>query len=163
MKLLFFLAILGVGGVIYLLWPTSGFPPPPPDSLISYEPADNENPYRRAFYTDLDRSEIVSYYIQTFNSLFQIRLNLPPEDAQLVIRDQTRSGFLEELVHPGKDALYINGFYPSKPQDIFVRDGKIYRGKITVRYVPSHPVTRLTGLGLILISAYLLMKTSKYV
>jgi hypothetical protein len=157
-KINIFLALLALVGVWYFLIPSPELPDPPGDSLVSHEPADTESPYRKAYYTNLKREEIMSYYKKVFYSPGQIRLNLPPEDAQIVIRDQTRSNFLEELVHPGKEVLYVNGFYPDKPQDQIIRNDKIYIGKITVRMVPTHPITRLTGWGLTLLSIYLLIR-----
>lgn len=144
----------------YLLSPIPAFPSPPPGSLISTEPGDSESVYRRAFYTQLSRTEIIAYYKGIYTSPF-ITLNHPPEDAQTAIRDQTKSSWLEQLVHPGKDSLYINGFYPTKPTEQFNFNGVHWQGKITVRLFPSHPVTRLTVLLMAGVSFYLL--TKKYV
>lgn len=142
--------------VYYLLSPVPGFPPPPPGSLISAEPADTESIYRHAFYTNLSRSEIMAYYHSRFGK--SLRLNHPPEDAYSLVRDQTHSSWLEELVHPWKDSIYINGFYPTKPAEQINFGSVHYAAKITVRYIPSHPVTRLTVLGLVGVSLYFLAK-----
>lgn len=147
---------------IYLVWPTPDLPEPPPGSLKSVEPADTETVLRQAFYTDLSRADVIAYYKQAFRAPLQIRLNHPPEDAAVVIRDQTRSNYLEELVHPGKEALFINGFVPEKIQDTIVRNGKVYKSKITVHMVPSGISTRLTVLLMLGISAYLLARELKY-
>lgn len=132
---------------LYLLWPTPGFPPPPPDSFISTEPADTESVYRIAFYTNLSRAEIINYYKDQWSRPF-VRLNHPPEFSFEYIRDQTRSSWLEEFVHPWKDSLYINGFYPTTPQEQFNFVGDHYIGKITLHYFSSFPATRLTVLAL---------------
>ncbi len=155
--LLVFIVVLAFIG-IYLILPSPTFPNPPPGSLISVEPADTESTYRQAFYTNLSRAEIIQYYKQAFRTPLQLRLNHPPEDAATFIRDQTRSSFLEELVHPGKEVLFINGFVPKEVADTIVRDNKVYQSKITVRYVPSSVPTRLTVLLMLTISLYLLFR-----
>jgi hypothetical protein len=156
------LVILAILGLVYLLWPTPKFPQPPSGALVSQEPADTESVYRKAFFTDLNREQVMAYYKLNLSSPGLIRLNLPPEDAQSLIRDQTRSNFLEELVMPGKETFFINGYYPDKPQDVIIRDGKKYAGKITIRQVPSHPLTRVTGWGLTVTSLYFISKLLKY-
>ena len=143
--------------IYYLLFPVPGFPPPPPNSLVSTEPADTESIYRKAYYTDLSREQIINYYKTQWRWPF-IRLIIPPEDAQTVIRDQTRSSWLEKFVHPIKDSLYVNGFYPNKHTEQINIDGVHYQAKITARYIPSHPITRLTVLALASVSGYLLIK-----
>jgi hypothetical protein len=143
---------------IYLLLPTPGFPTPPPGVLLSDEPADTESMYRRAYYTDLSREEILGHYSKVFAHPLQFRLNLPPEDAYAVIRDQTRSSYLEELIHPWKESLYVNGFVPVLPQDEIKVQGRVFANKITVRLVPSHPVARITVLFMTATCLYLITK-----
>ena len=146
-----------ISAVSYLIYPVPGFPSPPPGSLVSTEPADTESIYRKAFYTNLSREEVVSYYKNLWRGPF-IRINHPPEEAQTMIRDQTRSSWLEELVHPLKDSLYINGFYPTKPTEQININKVHYLAKITVHHFPSHPFTRLTVLLMASLSSYLLLK-----
>ncbi|MGB6838854.1 MAG: hypothetical protein WBE27_01050, partial [Microgenomates group bacterium] len=71
------------------------------------------------------------------------RLNYPPEEAQTVIRDQTRSTFLEEIVHPFRESLFVNGFEPKDPKDVVFIENKVWRQKITIRLVPSKGIVRL--------------------
>ncbi|OGC91954.1 hypothetical protein A3D85_02465 [Candidatus Amesbacteria bacterium RIFCSPHIGHO2_02_FULL_47_9] len=155
MKIVAFL--LCIFAALYLVWPTPGFPPPPPDSFISNEPADTESIYRTAFYSNLSRAEVINYYKSQWHWPF-IRLNHPPEFSFEFIRDQTRSSWLEELIHPWKDSLYINGFYPTTPQEQFNFNGHHYISKITLHYFPSSPITRLTILALTTISIYWLAR-----
>ena len=117
-----------------------------PDALRSLEPADTETPNRQAYFTNLTREQIMDYYKQNFSGILSYRLNYPPEEAQSLIRDQTQSSFLEEIVHFGKQSLYINGFVPTKATEQINRNGVHYTTKVTVRYVPSGYVTRLTVL-----------------
>ncbi|KKU97817.1 hypothetical protein A2701_02075 [Candidatus Amesbacteria bacterium RIFCSPHIGHO2_01_FULL_47_34] len=151
----------------YLLLPDPGFPPPPPGSLVSTEPADTESIYRRAYFTDLSRQEIMEYYSSTFALRFlpwvQLRLNNPPEESQTVIRDQALTSWLEELVHPWRESVYINGFYPTLPTQAINVAGKHYEAKITVRLLPSHPVTRLTVLAMTSIITAVLFKEFTHV
>jgi hypothetical protein len=92
-----------------------------------------------------------------------LRLNHPPEDSLTLIRDQTKSSWMEELVHPLIDNLYINGFYPTKPTEQININGVHYQAKITVRYVPSSFTTQITVLLLIMVSGYLLFKEYSHV
>lgn len=142
---------------LYLIWPSVKFPNPPPESLQSFEPADTESPNRRAYFTNLNRTEVMAYYRQNFN-IRALRLNHPPEEAPVLIRDQTRSSWLEELYLPLRDGFLINGFYPTKPTEQININNVHYDGKITVRYLPSHPVARLTVFSLAIISGYLLYR-----
>ena len=155
-KVIVFLLVLLT--VYYLLLPSPRFPQPPPDSLRSNEPGDLETTYRRAYYTNYSRSEILKYYADQFRLPGQIFLNYPPEDAFSLIRDQTKSSWLQELVHPWRESLYINGFYPTKPTEQIYIDGIHYLNKITLHYFPSPQVTRLTVLLLTGISIYFLLR-----
>lgn len=151
--------------IFYLILPDPDFPDPPPDALQSNEPADTETPLRRAYFTDATREEVMVHYVSQLKSsrlanipLPTYRLNYPPEEAQTLIRDQTRSTFLEEIVHPFRESLFVNGFEPKEEKDIILVAGKIWRQKITVRLNPSNYVTRLTvivlGLGLFWIAIH---------
>ena len=153
------LVIVFLSAVVCLLLPAPAFPPQPAGSVRSNEPGDMESIYRRAYYTNYPRSEILEYYGRVFKIPgIQYLLNYPPEQAATLIRDQTRSSWLQEIVHPLRESLYINGFYPTKPTEQINIGGIHYISKITVRYIPSHPVTRLTVLLLVLICGYWLYK-----
>jgi len=138
--------------IFYLLLPTPSFPEPPPDALQSDEPADLEDPLRRGYFTDLSRQEVLEHYQKEFNksplgnfSLPTYRLNYPPEEAQTRIRDQTRSTFLEEIVHPFRESLFINGFEPKFDKDVILIEDKIWRQKIIVKYVQSRTFIRVVA------------------
>lgn len=146
--ILVLLSFLTVALAIYLVLPSPAFPKTPPNTLQSTEPGDMESTYRRAYYTNYSRTEIMNFYRQQFTFPLQIRLNYPPEDAYTFIRDQTKSSWLEELVHPGRESLYVNGFYPTKPTEQINIDGVHYLNKITIHYYPSQPVSRLIVLAL---------------
>lgn len=161
MKYLFIGLLVLIG--IYLALPSPSFPVVPPGSIRSDDPGDTESIYRRAYFTNLTRPEIMDYYDKAFYSPIQYRLKLPPEDAYSVIRDQTRSSFLELIVHPGRESLYINAFVPTKPTEQINIDGIHYLNKITIHYLPSHPVSRLTVLSLVALLLIWLIKEYSHV
>lgn len=135
----------------YLLLPNPTFPAPPPDASQSQEPADSENvSIRRAYFTNYTRAEVLDWYKSEFKKssflgipLPTYLLNYPPEDAQTIIRDQTRSTFLQEIVHPFRESVYINGFEPTQAKDTIIIDNRHWRQKITIRFVPSLVLIRL--------------------
>lgn len=141
---------LGLSFVFYLITPLNSFPQPPEAVLTSNEPADQETPLRRGYYTDLSRAEILTHYQNQFGGF---RLNYPPEEAQTLVRDQTQSTFLEELNHPLRESLYINGFEPEISgktdwQPLVVSE-KVWRQKITIRHITSALWLRLfVGFGI---------------
>lgn len=138
------LFVFGAGFLVYLLLPSPQFPTPPPQSVQSSEDADIESPLRRAYFTNYTREQIIAHYKNQFRyGPVTLELNYPPEDAQTLIRDQTRSRYLEELVHPFRESIYINGFVSLVPKDDIWYKQVHYQEKITVRYVPSNAVTRI--------------------
>lgn len=143
--------ILSIIFLFYLLLPNPTFPEQLPNSLQSEEPADTETDLRRAYFTNSTRSEVMDHYKkQLQHSAFMnlplptYRLNYPPEEAQVLIRDQTRSTFLEEVVHPFRESFFINGFKPKEEKDAIFIGGKAWRQKIIVRFVPSNRIFRIT-------------------
>lgn len=66
--------------------------------------------------------------------------NYPPENARTLIRDQTDSTFLQELVHPFRESWYINGYEPKIYLDRppFEIDGVYYNQKIIIRQLPGN-------------------------
>lgn len=135
--------------LLYLVIPSPDFPQPLSDSLQSDEPADTETPLRRGYFTDMTRDEVMTHYYNQFSKskngvpLVTYKLNYPPEDSQTLIRDQTRSTFLEEIVHPFRESIFVNGFEPSEDKDLIRVGGKQWRQKVIVRYYPSNIISRL--------------------
>lgn len=154
-----FIAILDLIFFIYLLLPVPDFPVPPPDSIQSHEPADTETPLRRAYFTNSTREEVMDWYKDQMREspLYNItlptyRLNYPPEEAQAIIRDQTRSTFLEEIVHPFRESIFINGFEPKEKKDAIFIEGRDWRQKIIVKFVPSGILAKIMVFVLINVS-----------
>lgn len=136
--------------LLYLVIPPPQFPAQMPESFKSNEPADIETPLRQGFYTDWERAQIMDYFKRQFSlsSLLAIplptlELNYPPEEAQTIIRDQTQSRYLEEFAHPLRESLYVNGFFAQKASERMFANGREYKTKVIIRYVPSNPVVRL--------------------
>lgn len=147
LSIIFFTICLAFLG--YLLLPNPVFPVPPQGILKSTEPADLETPLRQGYFTNSTREQVMIWYKnQLDRSMFHnvpfltLRLNYPPEDAQTIIRDQTRSTFLEELAHPFRESIYVNGFVPPGG-DGFNIGGVHYDQKIIVKYVPSSQSVRI--------------------
>jgi len=147
----------------YLSLPNLEFPVPLPDALQSFEPADTEVASRKSYFTNFNRENVVIYYAETFFlvgagmvNFIPIRLNYPPEEAQTIIRDQTRSSYLEELVYPFRESLFINGFNPASPKDAILIENKEWQQKITVKFVSSTPWVRVT-LGMVSILLILVL------
>jgi hypothetical protein len=153
----------GIALLVYLVWPAPPFPTTLWDFVPSSEPADKESPLRRGYYTNLTREQLMSHYVAEFG--WGERLNYPHEDAQTLIRDQTKATFLEEIVHPLRESLYIAGNELGSNGGTFTVDGKTFKQKVIVKYVPSNVFVRLlTGLstlGLIWLLAREWVKTVK--
>src|SRR3989344_4888923 len=122
----------------YLLIPSLVFPIPPADALQSNEPADTEDSLRRSYFTNFDREQVVEYYRRQYMNgnfilrFLTLRLNYPPEEAQSIIRDQTRSSYLEEIAHPFRESLFVNGFKPQEEKDAIFIDNRFWVQKVTV-------------------------------
>jgi hypothetical protein len=168
LKLFYLLFSLTV--LLYVALPNFDFPLPPPGSLQSNEPADRETEFRRAYFTDLTRAEVLDWYRNQFNrskifnlTLPTLLLNYPPEESQTIIRDQTRSTFLQEIVNPFRETVFVNGYEP-KPDDDenkIVIDGKRWRQKIIIRYIPTNVLLRFSISLMTLIALPVLLSAFK--
>jgi len=156
----YFFVIFGVIFLVYLSTSSPQYPEALPDAIRSGEPADLETPLRREYYTDNMRAEVMEHYLSQFKtngflSGVTYRLNYPPEDAQVKIRDQTRGTYLEEIVHPFRESIFVNGFEPKLDNNAIMVEGKKWNSKVTVRYYPSNLVSRLVVGIITIIFAYL--------
>lgn len=138
--LYFVFGIILITFTVYLIKPLNNFPSPPQNAVQSNELADTETPLRRAYFTNLSREEVINHYQNYFSN--SLRLNYPPEEAQGIIRDQTRSTYLEELAYPLRESIYINGFEPTLAKDTILIDGENFRQKIIIRHVPNDTLVR---------------------
>lgn len=142
--------------LIYLFLPSIPFPEALPDSKQSVEPADSETPLRRAYFTDFNREEVLSYYNREFSikvGEYQIpsyMLTYPPEDAFPLIRDQTRSTHLREIVYPFRESFFVNEFVPQVEKDDIWYKGVHYEQKVTVS-IKQSPLWARLGVGVMTI------------
>ncbi len=164
--------------LIYMVWPgpskISDFKPLPFSDKSTLEGDTIQIPNVSAYFSDNYRKFVVDYYQNNYqqDSFFPfppLRLNHPPEYSWNAIKKHTDSTYLEELVYPLRDSLYVNGFEP------FYEDGtskfwgstKLNEGKdlwytkTTLRFYSSKTLIRiLVWLG-ITSSIYLLFKMGK--
>lgn len=161
--------IFSIAFLFYIFLPNPSFPEPPPGALQSNEPADTETPLRRAYYTNYSREEVLIHYQNQLakSSFYQVplpayRLNYPPEEAQTIIRDQTRSTFLEEVVHPFRESFFINGFEPKEAKDVILVQDRKWRQKIIIRYVPSNLFARWIIAGVTIAFIYWISREYLY-
>ena len=168
-KLLIFLALaLYLSGIYYLTRPAPGLPSLD-NSTRSDEPGDTtQHPDQAAYYTDRDnRPDVLGELQKKFDlsSFFQLsyRLNYRPEEVGELVRDQLRSYYLEEVVHPLRESLFINVFDPAKSPMIddekreqakMYLHGRFYPLKVTMRPVYSEVWGRLLVWTLIFPSIY---------
>ena len=52
--------------ILYICIPYPTFPEPPTNTLQSDEPGDTENIFRRAYFTNLSREEVIKFYFEQF-------------------------------------------------------------------------------------------------
>lgn len=142
--------LISIAFLLYLSLPAPDFPSALDNVIRSYEPADVESVFRRGYYTDMEREEVMQHYVNEFSTspfysigLPTYRLNYPPEESQIIIRDQTRSTFLEEISHPFRESLYVNGFKPTRSNEVIIIDDYRWNQKIIVKMVPSSLVHRM--------------------
>ncbi len=133
---------------VYLAVPSPRFPKQLPDSVQSLEEADLETPLRRTYFSNMSRSDILKYYQKQLAASLLIPVPAyivyyPPEDSQILIRDQTRTVHLPEIIHPFRESLFVNFFEAKSAKDEIWYKGVHYQERITLRYVPSSPVVRI--------------------
>lgn len=113
-------------------------------------------PNTSAFFSNKYRDYIVDFYFKNYREKTwlpfpPLKLNHPPEYAWNVIKKHTDSTFLEEMVYPLRNSLYVNGMEP------FYEDGtpkfwsskklnlgaNLWYTKTTLRFYPSNFVIRI--------------------
>ncbi len=168
-KKLIWLSIYFVG-IIYLILPSPAFPDLR-DSGRSDEPGDTwQHPDQKGYYSNLSRAEVLSDIQSQFHLKFMgfeiptYRLNYRPEDAGDLVRDQLQSYYLEEIVIPFRESIFVNGWEPKKSpkydllpdkstSDLYLH-GVPYDAKITLRPVSSSVWVRIIVWTLIFPGTY---------
>lgn len=149
--------MIGVLISLYLIVPAPKLPPSDlSEAFKSDEPGDTwQLKDVSAYYTNKERKDVISYYQDYFSqiSLFPIvRLNHPPEFGREVFIDTKQTYYLEELIFPMKQSLFINGYewendvftpVASRKQYILEADGKVWKSKVSLKWFSSHVFVRL--------------------
>jgi len=148
------IAVVYLLGIAYLVLPEPVIPNLP-GALKSIEPGDTtQMPGVWAYYTNLSRREAVDFYKEAFSKSSFLKiplptyiLNHPPEYARETIRATQQSNFYEEIVHPLRESLFVNGWIPKEdkvylarslePVTEFIIDGQNFSAKITLYHVRS--------------------------
>ncbi len=168
-KLILALAlILYVAGIYYLTRPVPSLPSLD-QAVRSNENGDTiQHPDQSAYYTDRDlRPDILGELQRKFNlsslGFLSYRLNYRPEEVGELVRDQLRSYYLEEVVHPLRESLFVNVWEPTKSPFVVPKDQasqrmyfqKVYYPvKVTLRPVYSSLWARVLVWTLVLPAAY---------
>lgn len=150
-----------------MLWPgpsnISDFKALPNSDKSTLEGDTIQIPNVAGYFSDNYRKYVLAYYLKDYQQNSRLifpplRLNHPPEFSWNVIKKHTDSTYLEELVYPLRDSLYVNGFEPfyedGSPKfwgSVKLNEGKdLWFTKTTLRFYPSKIVVRvLVWLGII--------------
>lgn len=164
--------------LIYMLWPGPGkidqFVALPASEKSKLEGDTTQIPNVSAYFSNNFRDFIIPFYLSDYQNLTRLpfpplRLNYPPEYSWIAIKKHTDSTYLEELVYPLRNSLYVNGFEPfyenGEPKywgAVKFEEGKnIWFTKTTLRFYPSPIWARfLTWLGITL-SLFLIFRLGK--
>lgn len=152
MKILFI--VFSITLLVYMLWPgqnsISQFPPLPSSEKSTLEGDTIQITNVSAYFSDNFREFVVPFYSTTYQKLTNLpfpplKLNHPPEYSWIAIKRHTDSTYIEELIYPLRDSLYVNGFEPLNSEYMpkwwgaskFEVGGKQYFTKTTLRFYPS--------------------------
>lgn len=160
-KSLFIWLSLGLIFTLYLIIPEPQLPPKDlpdsPKSDLNDDTRHMENVI--AYYTNRYRADVMPYYLDQMDNspllnlhLPNIVINHPPEYAETVYFDTKQSYYLEEIIHPFKSSLFVNGYEwendvftskASRKQYVQEFEGVVYNSKVTLRWVNSNPLARI--------------------
>lgn len=161
-----------------MVWPGPGrisdFAPLPSSDKSQLEGDTIQIPNVAGYFSNNYREFVVSFYQQVYQDLSHfpfppLRLNRPPEYSWIAIKKHTDSTYLEELVYPLRDSLFVNGFEPfysdgqpkfwgSTKVDI---NGRSWYTKTTLRYYPSNIIVKVLVWFGIISSIYLLFRLGR--
>ncbi|MBI2600229.1 hypothetical protein HYW43_04910 [Candidatus Daviesbacteria bacterium] len=159
--------------LIYMLWPG-------PQSISDFKALPNSDksdlagdtwqiPDVAGYFSDNYREFVIPFYKlnyleKSFFPFSPLRINYPPEFSWNVIKKHTDSTYLEELVYPLRDSLYINGFEPFYSDGTprywgaakFITFGHEWETKVTLRFYPSPVWVRfIVWLGIVIGTIFL--------
>ncbi|OGE29002.1 hypothetical protein A2867_03505 [Candidatus Daviesbacteria bacterium RIFCSPHIGHO2_01_FULL_40_11] len=164
--------------LVYMIWPgpskISDFAPLPSSDKSTLEGDTIQVPNVAGYFSNNFRDFVVPFYSKVYQDLNRfpfppLRLNRPPEYSWIAIKKHTDSTYLEELVYPLRDSLFVNGFEPfySDGQPKFWGATKVdvnghsWYTKTTLRYYPSKTIVRIIVWFGVITSIYLLFKLGK--
>jgi hypothetical protein len=147
-------------GTVYLVLPAPKDFPSLSPSVKSIEPGDTVQIANvSAYYTDISRQEAVDFYYRYFSRsplwgipLPTFKLNHPPERIKEILRKTQQSTYVEEIVHPFRESLFVSGFeWDNDPftkparriKNILIVNGKVYQFKVTLYYQEAKVWQRL--------------------
>lgn len=134
----------------------SDFPPLPNSVKSTLEGDTIQIPNVAAYFSYNYRDFTIPYYTYFYFKgtglpFGPIELTYPPEFAYTAIKDQTHSTYLQELVYPLRDSLFINGYEPFNKNGTPKFDSASLMGvnainydtKATLRFYPSSYLVRI--------------------
>ncbi|MFC1710104.1 hypothetical protein ACFL0F_00380 [Patescibacteria group bacterium] len=166
---------------IYMLWPwgpkvVSDFKDLPDSAKSTLDGDTVQVPNVAGYFSENYRDFVVPYYVNEYQSLINfpfapLRLVYPPEYAYTAIKEQTQSTYLEELVYPLRNSLFVNGMEPigKDGEQLFAGaaefgfEGNLYPTKTTIRFYPPTYFVRLLVWFGIVVSVYSLWKVGRRV
>jgi len=167
--------------LVYMLWPwgsrvISDFPNLPNSAKSTLDGDTVQVPNVAGYFSRNYRDIVIPFYhneyqLQTKLPFAPLKLIHPPEFAFVAIKEQTQSTYLEELVYPLRDSLYINGMEPigKDGEQLFAGaaefgfEGILYPVKTTIRFYPSSYAVRILVWAGIVTSVILLWKVGRKV
>jgi len=159
--------------LIYMMWPgpssINQFNALPDSEKSKLEGDTVQIPNVAAYFSNNFRNFVVPFYSDNYQNLVKpplppLKLNHPPEFSWTAIKRHTDTTYLEELVYPLRDSLYVNGFEPFEETGDpkywgatkFEIGSSVWFTKTTLRFYPSLVwVKVVTWLGIILSTALL--------
>lgn len=139
---------------IYMIWPgsnsISNIPPLPDSDKSTLEGDTIQISNVSAYFSNNFREFVIPYYSDSYQRLSKfpfppLRLNHPPQYSWIAIKKHTDSTYIEELVYPLRDSLYVNGLEPFYENEDpkwwgatkFEIGNNVYFTKVTLRFYPS--------------------------
>lgn len=163
-----------------MIWPgpskINNFKPLPSSAKSTLAGDTFQIPNVAGYFSNNYREFVVPFYSSVYQAQAHfpfppLRLNHPPEYSWLTIKKHTDSTYLEELVYPFRDSLFVNGFEPfysdGNPKfwgsSQFSVDGQNWFTKTTLRFYPSSLIVKILVWFGIVASIYLLFKLGKQI
>jgi hypothetical protein len=163
-------------GLVYLTLPSPVYP-----DLTQAQRSDEagdtwQHPDQKGYYTNLTRAEVLGQLQTKFSlkifglSIPSYRLNYRPEEATTLVRDQLDSYYLEEIVYPFRESLFVNGWEPThspkyannpKLHTDLSFHGTPYMSKVTLKPTHSNVIFRVLVWTLIFPATYLVYLSLK--